>query len=193
MNLSTTLRFALLLSFTAIVACDGDDKSEDTASALNDDSDETSDTTDGGELPDNVWSGSTITFTLANGSDPTLEENQDRITDNVWITRSPVGGPIYNAAVEDEPTEEDLADMEPDGPVGTEWAEGSLSSALDLSYGSLKDIGGGGRGAFQQLVGKDLVMHLIEDDVYISVSFTSWTAGSSGERGGFAYERSTEP
>ena len=33
------------------------------------------------------WTGPKITFTKADDADWTLEENQDRITDNVWITR----------------------------------------------------------------------------------------------------------
>ncbi|MEO0603957.1 MAG: hypothetical protein AAF211_21145 [Myxococcota bacterium] len=30
------------------------------------------------------------------------------------------------------------------------------------------------------MVGLDLVVHLIDDDVYLTVSFTSWTAGMAG-------------
>ena len=37
-----------------------------------------------------------ITFTKADGADPALAENQDRITDNVWITRGNGGGQIFN-------------------------------------------------------------------------------------------------
>jgi hypothetical protein len=33
-----------------------------------------------------------------------------------------------------------------------------------------------------------MVLHLIADDVYISIKFTSWATGKTG---GFAYERST--
>jgi hypothetical protein len=36
-------------------------------------------------------------------------------------------------------------------------------------------------------VGKDLVMHLIDDDIYLNIKFTSW---SVGKKGGFSYERS---
>jgi hypothetical protein len=38
-------------------------------------------------------------------------------------------------------------------------------------------------------VGVDAVVHLITDDIYLSLKFTSWSASGSG--GGFSYERST--
>jgi hypothetical protein len=40
----------------------------------------------------------------------------------------------------------------------------------------------------QDVVGKDLVMYLLEDDIYLSIKFKSW---SQGQKGGFSYERST--
>ena len=40
----------------------------------------------------------------------------------------------------------------------------------------------------KNIVGKDLVLHLIEEDIYLSVKFKSW---SQGQKGGFSYERST--
>lgn len=40
----------------------------------------------------------------------------------------------------------------------------------------------------QNVVGKELVLHLIESDIYLQVRFTSW---SQSKQGGFGYERST--
>ena len=40
----------------------------------------------------------------------------------------------------------------------------------------------------KEVVGKNLVLHLVDDNTYLSVKFTSW---SSGNKGGFSYERST--
>lgn len=124
-----------------------------------------------------IWTGTKITFTKTDSSDPNAEANQDRITDNVWITRGNDGGQIYNAVLEstfDKAT----------SPVGTEWAVGTTTEIEDLNFSPFRD-------AVQPkaVVGVDLVMHLIEDDVYIDVKFTSW---SQGKNGGFAYERSTE-
>jgi hypothetical protein len=36
----------------------------------------------------------------------------------------------------------------------------------------------------------DMVVHLITDDIYLDIKFTSWTGGGNG--GGFTYERSTD-
>ena len=52
-----------------------------------------------GKLEEKVWTSDIITFTKTDNSDESLAENQDRITDNVWITRKLSGGQIYNAVV----------------------------------------------------------------------------------------------
>lgn len=124
-----------------------------------------------------VWTGATVSFSKANGSDPNAEANQDRLTDNVWITRGNNGGQIYNAVEESNYNKTN-------SPVGTEWAEGDIADWESLSYQKF-------RAAVvrpQNVVGKNLVMHLIEDDIYVQVSFTSW---SQGKAGGFAYNRSS--
>jgi hypothetical protein len=41
------------------------------------------------------------------------------------------------------------------------------------------------------MVGQDAVLHLISENIYLSIKFTSWTSGANG--GGFSYERSTPP
>ena len=45
-----------------------------------------------------LWIGETIAFTKVDGANPNLEENQDRIRDNIWITRGNSGGQIFNMA-----------------------------------------------------------------------------------------------
>ena len=40
------------------------------------------------------------------------------------------------------------------------------------------------------LPGTALVLHLIDENIYIDVTFLSWSSGDSG--GGFSYERTTE-
>ena len=40
-----------------------------------------------------------VTFTKQDYADPSMAENQDRITGNVWITRG-TNQPLYNAALE---------------------------------------------------------------------------------------------
>ena len=127
----------------------------------------------------NIWNGPTITFTKSNGSDPTVMANQDRLSSNVWITRGNDGGQIYNIA------KESVADKT-NSPVGTKWAIGTLSQIETLSFTKFRTA----VSKPKDVVGKNLVMYLENDDVYLTVKFTSW---SEGKNGGFAYERSTKP
>ncbi len=124
-----------------------------------------------------TWTGDLLNFEKSDGADPSLQSNQDRITDNVWITRGNDGGQIYNIA------KENISDKN-SSPVGTEWAIGSLDDIGSLNFSKFRSAVGSPKG----VVGKNLVLHLIQDDIYLSVRFTSW---SSGQKGGFSYSRST--
>ena len=133
--------------------------------------------TDSSTLEPTVWSGELVTFTKTDGSDPNDESNQDRLTSNVWITRGNGGGQIYNAAVNSSANKE-LS------PVGTEWAVGLLEDRATLTFENFRSA----VTKPQEVVDTNLVVHLIEDDIYLSVVFTSW---SVGQKGGFQYQRST--
>ena len=124
----------------------------------------------------NIWDGPTISFSKADGTDHTLESNQDRITPNVWITRGNAGQ-IFNIAKENSAEKED-------SPIGTLWAKGTVDNIDNLTFTQFRMIG-----QPKNVVGSDLVLYLVEDDIYLSVKFTSW---SQGQKGGFAYERSSE-
>lgn len=124
-----------------------------------------------------IWNGSLITFEKSDGADPTSEANQDRLTSKVWITRGNDGGQIYNIA------KENTSDKD-NSPIGTEWAIGTLDQIESLSFNKFRVAVGNPK----DVIGKDLVLHLIEEDIYLSVKFSSW---SSGQKGGFAYSRST--
>lgn len=124
-----------------------------------------------------VYTGDKITFTKADDTDPAEEANQDRINDNVWITRGTSGGEIYNAKTES-------ASTKGTSPAGTEWAVGKTSNIDNLTFSSFRDAI-----KPQDVVGKDLVLHLIGADEYLDVKFTAWTEGKAG---GFAYERRTK-
>ena len=125
----------------------------------------------------NIWNGPIKFFEKKDNTSELDKDNQDSITENVIITRGNSGGQIFNIAKENE------ADKYK-SPIGTEWAIGSLNQIDSLVF---KDF----RLAVkpQYVVGKKLVLHLIEEDIYLSVEFKSW---SSGKKGGFSYERSTE-
>ena len=125
----------------------------------------------------NIWSGPIVQFSKEDGADFSQESNQDRITSNVWITRANDGGQIFNIAKES-------AANKSSSPAGTAWSIGSINNINSLTFTNFRSA----VGKPKDVVGKNLVMHLIDDDIYLSVKFTSW---SEGQKGGFSYERST--
>lgn len=124
-----------------------------------------------------IWNGPKITFTKADNADPNDPANQDRLTDNVALTRGNQGGQIYNALSESTANKST-------SPAGTEWAVGSIEEINTLRFEPFRSA----VDSPQDIVGKDLILHLIEDDVYLEIKFTAWSAG---RRGGFRYERSS--
>lgn len=136
------------------------------------------------------WTGPMITFTKADMADWTLEVNQDRITNNVWITRQDQWS-IFNIAQGDISAATNCNEGQPND---TEWAFGTIADGVqNLTFGTFLgdtfvDCNFGTNG--NNLVGQDAVLHLITDDIYIDIKFLSWTSGGGG--GGFSYERSTD-
>ncbi|MEM0933037.1 MAG: hypothetical protein AAGJ12_11245 [Bacteroidota bacterium] len=125
-----------------------------------------------------IWTGPTLTFQKSPGADPTLAENQDRITDNVWITRGNAsGGQIYNAVTEQ------AADMDL-SPEGTLWAKGTTANIENLTFDRFRAT----LGKPKDNIDVDLVMLLVEDKIALDLKITGWTQQQSG---GFIYERST--
>ncbi|MAE60172.1 MAG: hypothetical protein CMJ49_02325 [Planctomycetaceae bacterium] len=121
--------------------------------------------------------------------------NQDRITDNVWLTRGDLF-PLLNAKTQTPQFDQDPAD--------TEWA-------FSLQNGNPFFVVGGGAEQYQNLnfsgfieanrfqIGNVVeyfpaVLHLITDDIYIDVRFhmLAWSLGSNGG-GAFAYDRAINP
>ena len=123
-----------------------------------------------------VWTGPEITFTKPDGADWTLPENQDRITDNVWLTRQNFLG-IYNIAVE--------AGYNPLSPADTEWANGDAYDYENLTFETWVNWAGNFPPG---TVGQDAVVHLISEDIYIDIRFSSWSCCGFG---GFSYDRAT--
>jgi len=120
----------------------------------------------------------TVNFSKSDSADPTSASSQDRITDNVWITRANNGGQIFNAKVEDSSSKST-------SPTGTRWALGVASDKDNLDFQSFRETI-----KPKEVVGKNLVMHLVEDDIYINVKFTSWSqGGQNADAGGFDYTR----
>jgi hypothetical protein len=139
-----------------------------------------------------VWNGPMIAFTKPDHADWTLPVNQDRLTDNVWLTRAEIM-PLFNIAVEPSYME--------GSPSDTEWAFGPTqpgnpgpiraSNYANLVFQSFAL-------SLDQKIGHNAVpyspgvLHLISDDIYLDIAFTSWTIANSDELGGgFSYIRST--
>lgn len=128
----------------------------------------------------NKWEGALLSFSKGANVSPNQASNQDRITDNVWITRANNGGQIFNIAAETSANSSS-------SPAGTEWAQGSFDNLDTLTFTAFRDACPNGKP--KNVVGIPMVLHLIEDDVYIEITFTSW---SQNRQGGFSYNRSTQ-
>jgi len=134
--------------------------------------------------PNTAWSGTALTFTKAPEADWTLEANQDRLTEMVWLTRQDNRG-LFNIVAE---TEQVGGFSETLSPAGTEWAMGSLSDGLDnLTFDRF--VGTLNNNVGDYILAGPMVLHLIEENIYIDITFDSWSMGNTG--GGFSYTRST--
>jgi hypothetical protein len=123
-----------------------------------------------------VWEGPLISYDQPSPN-PTQATNQDRITPDVWLTRAASKG-LFNAFSETNATTF--------SPTNTEWAFGTLTNHASLHFTNwLAWLNGASP---TTLVGQQAVVHLITDDIYISIKITLWNSGGSG---GFAYQRST--
>ena len=139
-----------------------------------------------------VWSGYGYSFTKAEFSSPLLPENQDRITDHVWLTRQ-VNQGIFN--IHDETSYGSFV-----SPGGTRWATdlnnpGETIEATNwnnLSFTVWVDAygGQGTMGLPARLLGHNAVVYLVEDNTYLDLRFTGWSVSGGG---GFSYDRSPAP
>lgn len=125
-----------------------------------------------------VWSGETLYFEKADYADWTMEENQDRLTGNVWLTRADTHG-LFNIAQEDAFDNVDFL-----SPLDTEWAVGAAADWMDLSFSTWDNWHGA---CPPCMLDVPSVVHLITDDIYVDINVVAWTSGGQG--GGFAYWR----
>ena len=138
-----------------------------------------------------VWDGDNVTFSKSDGADFNQAANQDRITDDVWLTRGSGGG-LFNIKNESSYSEGV-------SPSQTLWAIGETSDN-DLVFENFRDFYG--LGVNRPPTNTQIVLKLTQgtmqesDDIHIDLTFTSWTGGGGGQNGGgggFSYTRSTEP
>ena len=120
----------------------------------------------------------TVVFSKPDSADWTLEEYQDRITDNVWITRK-LNQSLFNIAQEDGYSSSNGS------PVGTLWAITTTAQADSASYTNFVAMHGGSP---QSLIGDTVSLYLPDDNLYFDVVFTSYTGGGGGV---FSYIRTS--
>jgi hypothetical protein len=138
-----------------------------------------------------VWSGLTHSFTKPDGADGSLSQFQDQITPNVYLARGSSQG-LYNAATEPNY-------LDGTSPEFTAWATDLNNPAETIAatnYAALNfddwttayshSIG-------NTIVGRDAVVHLVLEDVYLDIKFTSWSTGHQFPSGGFSYLRAEPP
>lgn len=124
-----------------------------------------------------IWDGPTINFTH---STPT-GNLQDQLTPGVKITRGSSSGGLYNSVTE-------TSAVSGVSPKDTKWAIGALSNYSTLIYTNCP-LEAGNRPP--KYVGTNFVVHLINEDIYLSLKLTAWGgAGMTGDRS-FSYTRST--
>lgn len=128
-----------------------------------------------------IWAGPIVTFNKAAFADHTIAANQDRITSSTWLTRANTRG-LFNIFSE-------ASYIDNVSPLNTEWATGALANYASLTYQPWQ-IWGGGINNIPSIVGKVGVLHLISENIYIGITFTSWGVGG-GAGGGFSYQRTT--
>ncbi|MCX5805974.1 MAG: hypothetical protein NT010_07895 [Proteobacteria bacterium] len=142
-----------------------------------------------------IWESNLITFTKASWADWTKPANQDHITSNVWLTRADYAG-LFNIAQESS-SDGYLGSA----PADTEWAfslyglnEGRTMTASNYSNLDFYSWGESCDWYPPGLVDTPGVVHLISDDIYLNIKFTSWAVGQDGGGkggGGFSYERTS--
>jgi glucose/arabinose dehydrogenase len=119
-----------------------------------------------------IWTGPPVSV-----SDAT---QPDQITANVWLARGNFQG-LYNPVTESGFTHGF-------SPADTEWANGTTANYASLSFTDWNTWANGVNPGPPNTVGVNAVVHLITDDIYIDITFTSWGSHGSGV---FSYTRST--
>jgi len=124
---------------------------------------------------EHIWTGPKTIFFKSAYANPELESNQDRITENVWLTRGNSGTLINALGGKDC------------SPARVKMAYGTVAELSSLTfYDCMEKLE---ESQLKELPGKDLVFYLTADDIYIDVHFITWSSGANG--GEFSYERST--
>ena len=125
-----------------------------------------------------------ITFTKQDNADFNLATNQDRITEDVWITRKESQG-IFNIRQQ--------SGFSLNSPAGTLWAFGKATNVAGLTFQPWRETNGGSP---PSLLYRPVVLLIPSVCGMYNIFFTSWTRGDRQQNtggGGFSYTRSSQP
>jgi hypothetical protein len=126
-----------------------------------------------------IWDGDEIIFEKESGTDPFLAENQDRISQSLWISRRNDGGALLNMYAE--------SNADNFSPEGTLWALGTVDQLTDLSFMPLREVTNP-----RDLPGSSLIMYDKRMHFYVPFIFLTWdNGGKQGRSGGVSYRRRT--
>ncbi len=125
-----------------------------------------------------VCTGPKKLFSKENFADRLLPENQDQITESTKLTRQDTRG-LFN--ISSESTYSSTS-----SPANTMWTFGSASDFETLTFKVWERWHNNNP---PSTVGRNAVIHILDEDFYLDVNFLSWAQGNEG--GGFSYIRST--
>jgi hypothetical protein len=123
-----------------------------------------------------IWTGSTIDFTHSAATG----DLSDQLTPGVVLTRGDTKG-LYNSVTESGANSGS-------SPADTQWAIGSLANYNTLHYGACPLEQGNTPPGY---VNTTFIVHLINEDIYLSLTLTSWGGQGGGGDKSFSYTRST--
>ena len=133
-----------------------------------------------------VWEGPPLAFSKPSGADFTQPAFQDALTPTTRITRGNTQG-IFNIALE--------AAFSSTSPANTEWATDLNNPGQTIAASNFAALAfttwtlAYASSPVTNAVGRDAVVHLVAEDIYLDLRFTSFVGGVPG--GAFAYVRST--
>ena len=123
-----------------------------------------------------IWKGPKFIFKKFRIYNPLDPAYQDRLTPKVWLTRG-TNQSLYNIRQEG-------GFNRPVSPADTEWAWGTTADLPNLTFTPWAVRN---NQCSPCHVGRDGVIHLISEDIYIDIKILSWEPTS----GNTIYERST--
>jgi hypothetical protein len=137
-----------------------------------------------------VWTGPNLTITKT-GFDPMDPVNQDRMVNDVWLTRGSSEG-MFNIAPGQE-----SGYVRYTSPSNTAWATSVMAANTGktitaTNYSNLSfttwafAYGGPGSALGSNIISHAAVVHLLSDDIYLNLQFSVFDSG-----GTFVYQRST--